>query len=427
MIVIIANKLKDDIESSPIKEHNYRCATGYYNSINFVDNIRNLEIDKLIIDISAIRNVYEMGAWKHFKDIVDPSNIYILLDDSIPYSNIGFLSMLITLGIYNFARSTTELVNLLENPNTYKDVEKYQKMAMNSDDKRENAEEKIEDYERKTIEHQEMMQDYMKKYQEGEFKEPKKIEFFKDQLITGFITLPILTIISTIIFYLFSWLIYNNVSIETNVGKYLYTNVLNSPFNPIVIIGLLISSLIFIIYYNILDPKIKIKQMTRGKFMVLPFAIFCAIIFGDFYLFEIFDKLFNNLPVIATKTDFLYQNYAGFNVLVAMTAILIYYSKIAIANSKVLKFETDLSQKYSIIELLFIITMTLLIGLPIINWLFNFINANSSIYKIINSIYEKPFIMSGLSILTISFTAIMIGLSIMYPNKEVVIKKKEEF
>lgn len=426
MIVIIANKFKDAIESSTIKNQNYKCASGYFTAINCVNNIRNLEIDKLVIDITAIRDIYEIGAWKHFKDIVDSSNIYVLLDNSKSYSNIGFLSMLITMGIYNFAKTTSELEYLLEKPNTYADVEKFQKMAMNVENRKENALEKIEDYERKSIEHQGMMQDYMKKYQEGEFKEPKKPKFFKDQLIAGFLILPLLTFVSTILFYFLSLIIYNNVPLDTHLGKYLFTNIFNSPYNPIVAIGLVMSSLIFIIYYCILDQKIKRKQMARGKFIVIPFAIYCTIIFGDFYLFEIIEKIFNKLS-ISNDASYLFQNFAEFNTLVATVAIIIYFCKIAIANSRILKFEKDLSQKFNIIELLFIIVMFTMLWLPIIYILTNNLMNNSVIFKIINSIHEQPFILIGLSILIIAFAAIMIGTSIMYPDKEVIIKEKEEF
>lgn len=426
MIVIIANKLKNAIESSPLKEQNYKCANGYFSARNCADNIKNLEIDKLIIDITAIRDVYEMSSWKNFKEIVDPTNIYVLLDNNKSYSNVGFLSMLITMGIYNFAKTTSELISILERPNEYEDVAKYQKMAMVADERRENAEDKIEDYERKNIEHQEMMQDYMKKYQEGEFEKKKKPKVFKDQIIAGLVMLPLFTFISTLIFYILEWIIYSKVSPDTYLGNYLYTPVFNSTYTPLVAIGILISTLIFTIYYNVLDPKIKRKQMSRGKFMILPIGIFCVIIFGDYYLFEIIETLFSKIPLIA-NVDYLYQSFYGFNMLVATVAILLYCFKIAIANSKELKFEIDLNQKFTLVESLLIVAISLVFLIPFSYWLSNTIAANSGIYKFMNSIHEQPFIMPFLSIVILALTAIVLITKVFYPNKEVVIKEKEEF
>lgn len=426
MIVIIANKLKNAIESSPLKEQNYKCANGYFSARNCVDNIKDIEIDKLIIDITAVRDIYEMGAWKHFKEIVDPTNIYLLLDNNKSYSNVGFLSMLITMGIYNFAKTTSELVSLLERPNEYDDVAKYQKMAMIADEKRENAEEKIEDYERKNIEHQEMMQDYMKKYQDGEFKEQKKPKVFKDQIIAGLIMFPLLTFFSTFIFYFFEWLIYSKVSPDTYLGEYLYTPILNSTYSPLVILGVIISTLIFAIYYSVLDSKIKRKQMSRGKFIIFPIGIFCIIIFGDYYLFEILEGLFDKIPLIA-DVEYLYQNFYGFSMLVATTAIILYCYKIALANSKVLRFEIDLSQRFNLIEKGLIAAISLLFLIPFCYWLSTAIAANSGIYEFMNNIYEQPFIMSGLSIVIVALTVIILITKVFYPDKEVVIKEKEEF
>jgi hypothetical protein len=426
MIVIITNKLKEAIETSPLREHNYKCANGYFSAQTCANNIKSLEIDKLIVDITAIRDVYEMGAWKHFKDIVDASNIYVLLDNNKSYSNVGFLSMLITLGIYNFAKTTSELMVLLESPNTYGDVEKYQKMAMMVEEKKENAEDQLEDYERKTYEHQEMMKDYMQKYQKGEFKVPRKPKYFKNQLIAGFIALPLLTFLCTFIFYVLEWFIYNGVAKDSYLGKYLYTNVFNTPFNPLVAIGLIISAIIFIIYYNVIDPMIKRKQMSRGKFMILSFGIFCSLIFGDYYLFEIFGVIFNNIPLI-TKSAYLYQDFYGFTLLVAVTAIFIYGFKTAIANSNELKFEIDLNQSFSLVEKLLSLVMTIIIILPFCYWLSTNIALDTGIYEVMRKIHDQPFIMSGLSIVMFALTAIMIIKSHLYPNKEIVIEQKEEF
>jgi hypothetical protein len=71
--------------------------------------------------------------------------------------------------------------------------------------------------------------------------------------------------------------------------------------------------------------------------------------------------------------------------------------------------------------------MTMIICLPFIYWLSGTVASGSIFFDIMNSIHEKPFIIDGLSISTIAFAAIMIGSSILNPEKEVVIKEKEEF
>lgn len=179
MIVVISNKLKEVVENSEIVNSDYKCTVGCYSTNDCIKAIEPFDIDYLVIDVTAVKDVYEIGSWKKFKDFFDPEKTIVLLEQEKSYSNVGFLSMLITMGFYNFAKTKEDLVRLIERPNTYQDVSKYQKIALSMEEKKENSERELDDYHRKMEENQSMMKDYMEKYQNGEIGNQDDSKAFK--------------------------------------------------------------------------------------------------------------------------------------------------------------------------------------------------------------------------------------------------------
>ena len=168
MIVVISNKLKNIIDSSKLAEADCKYAIGCYSTDDCIRTLSSFEMDYLIIDITALKDAFEISAWKKLRDFFDPTKIVILLEESKSYSSVTFLSMLITMGFYNFTKTGEGVLRLMQYPNSYQDVSKYQQMAMTLENRKEREEEQVNDYQQRIEENKEMMKDYLEKYQRGD-------------------------------------------------------------------------------------------------------------------------------------------------------------------------------------------------------------------------------------------------------------------
>lgn len=427
MIVIIANKLKELIENSEVMRTDHKCATGNYSSSDCIRTIQTqgLKVDYLVLDITALRDSFEISCWKQFKEFFDPSKTIILLEGTKSYSNAGFLSMLVTMGFYNFTKMPDDIIRLIKTPNTYQNVSKYQKLAMSQEEKKEQAETKVEEYYRRIEETQNMMQDYVKKHQSGEEEEltsPKKLGF---QIKTGLLVLPILTFFSTFLFYLLELAVSAKVApVGDHVGEYLYTPLANTIFTPLMIIGLFISIFIFSIYYIYLNAKIKKLQMTRGKFIIIPFAIYILIMFGEYYLVGILEHIYKWMTFISiADKSYLYQDLYAYSRWIATAVIFWFYFMTLVNNSKTLKFEKDLSQSFTFFEKIWVLVMIFMLGFPVLNQVliaFNFHNAT------ISDFYENTSTMIIASVIELGLMGLIIYQSKFYKEKTYRILSEED-
>ncbi len=409
MIVVIANKLKDVVDQSEIVSMDYQCAVGQHTAYDCVNSIRDLEIDYLILDITALKDALEIAAWKELKNFFEPTKTVILLEASKSYSNVDFLSMLITMGYYNFAKTPDDLVRLLEHPNTYQDVAKYQQMAISMEEKKENAKEKIDDYQERILETQDMMQDYMKRYQEGEIDENGKPNPFPLQLKTGLFVLPILTLLSTAIFYLLELFLPKIVDYENPIGQNLFGDYFHIGMSTLTMLGLFIAFVIFSIYFVFLNSEISKNQMMRGKFIVIPFAIYTALMISEYYLLGVFSHIYDWMMVVSIEDKaYLIHDLYGYSRNVATMAIMVFYFYILVNNSKVLRFETDLSQKMTIFEKLWAIDLAGLLLIPLAHDVIASLAPNSYFETLINTVYDKPFVLILLSAIEVFLTVIII-------------------
>lgn len=123
MMVFIVNNLRDNIESSNLKNIEHKSAVGCYEASTFVKNLQKLQFDKLLVDVTAIRDASNKEAWDHFKEMLEPQKVYILYDkDNYDKS---LLSDLVNRGFYNFGGTTDEILYLIDHPNMFADVQKY--------------------------------------------------------------------------------------------------------------------------------------------------------------------------------------------------------------------------------------------------------------------------------------------------------------
>ena len=95
---------------------------GVYNVDEIIDTFTNFYYDKMILDITAIRDYQNTDNLQKLAMNINMENVIVLLDDSLETNSKTYLSKLISLGIYNFIKAAEGINYLLVHPHTYKDV-----------------------------------------------------------------------------------------------------------------------------------------------------------------------------------------------------------------------------------------------------------------------------------------------------------------
>ena len=123
MNVIVSNLNKqkfNNLNVDLIKSMN-----GEFSSEELVQTFSNFFFNRMFLDITYSKNYRDINHIQKLSIGLDVSKIILLLNDD-PVVNDAYISKLVSLGIYNFARNEDELLYLYNNPNQYKDVAKYQ-------------------------------------------------------------------------------------------------------------------------------------------------------------------------------------------------------------------------------------------------------------------------------------------------------------
>ena len=126
MNVIISNKyqtLLGTLNIDVIKSIN-----GEFSVQDLVNQFSNFYYNKMIIDITAIKNYENVNTMKELSMNFEMDKVIILLDDSPIVNSSMYLSQLVSVGIYNFTKSVDAIPFLIDNPNSYKDVAAYQNL-----------------------------------------------------------------------------------------------------------------------------------------------------------------------------------------------------------------------------------------------------------------------------------------------------------
>ena len=126
MNVIVSNKYQSllaTLDVDIIKNIN-----GEFEVEDLVSQFTNFYFNKMILDITALKNYQDIATLQNLSVSMDVSNIILLLDDSEVVNSPKFLSSLISMGIYNFTRNIDAIKFLINNPNTYKDVAQYHQL-----------------------------------------------------------------------------------------------------------------------------------------------------------------------------------------------------------------------------------------------------------------------------------------------------------
>lgn len=123
MNVIISGKNKEIVDKLDIEV--IKRLDGEYTVEEIIETFQNFFFNKMIIDITAIKNYQDIRNIQKLSISFDMNKIIMLLDPKSDMATPEFLSKLISMGIYNFTTNIEGLTYLYNNPNGYKDVAQY--------------------------------------------------------------------------------------------------------------------------------------------------------------------------------------------------------------------------------------------------------------------------------------------------------------
>jgi len=121
--VIIANKYSQML--SNLRIDIIKNVQGEYTADEIVSNFQNFFFNKMILDITAVKDYANIATIQKLSFGLDMSKVILLLDDSPIVNSPSYISELVSMGIYNFTRNIDAVAYLVNNPNSYKDVAQY--------------------------------------------------------------------------------------------------------------------------------------------------------------------------------------------------------------------------------------------------------------------------------------------------------------
>ena len=127
MNVLITNKLDNDLSSLDIDIIKH--ISGSFNANEIVDMFKSFFFNKMIIDITSINESSDINNIKIIAEGLETDKLIFYLPEGTNYCSPGYLSDLISVGIYNFTTNLDGVKYLLNKSNTYKDVAHIQKLG----------------------------------------------------------------------------------------------------------------------------------------------------------------------------------------------------------------------------------------------------------------------------------------------------------
>ncbi len=120
MNIVVSNILDDKLNSLNIEI--IKKINGEFEANELIKMFSNFFYNKMILDITAIKNYSDLKNLQILSSNMDMSKIIFLLDDTPQAASSLFLSKLISIGIYNFTKNKEGIEYLMNHTNTYKDV-----------------------------------------------------------------------------------------------------------------------------------------------------------------------------------------------------------------------------------------------------------------------------------------------------------------
>lgn len=123
MNVIVANKYSAMLQSLNIDV--IKRLDGQFEVDDLINQFRTFFFQRMILDITALKNYKDIKTLQKLSLAFDMDKVILLLDDSTELSSSDFLSQIISIGIYNFAKDIDGIMYLYNHPNSYRDVAQY--------------------------------------------------------------------------------------------------------------------------------------------------------------------------------------------------------------------------------------------------------------------------------------------------------------
>ena len=125
MNVIVSNKYTAMLSNLSSRIDLIKTIDGEFQVEDLISQFQNFFFNKMILDITAIAGYQDITQIQKLSFGLDMSKVIILLDDSPIVNSQQYCSELVSMGIYNFTRNIDDIVYLIDNPNSYKDVAQY--------------------------------------------------------------------------------------------------------------------------------------------------------------------------------------------------------------------------------------------------------------------------------------------------------------
>ncbi len=121
MNVVTANENKQMIDRLNIEV--MMRIDGAFSVRELLSKFVNLYFNKMIIDITSIKNYQDIHTMQELAKAVDPNRVIILLNDNPVVSSPVYMSSLVKAGFYNFSNNFEGIMYLYNNPNSYNNVQ----------------------------------------------------------------------------------------------------------------------------------------------------------------------------------------------------------------------------------------------------------------------------------------------------------------
>lgn len=126
MNVIVSNKYQLMLENLGIDV--IKSLNGEFEVDEIISTFQNFFYQRMILDITAIKNYKDIRNLQKLSISLPMDKIILLLDDTEESTSPGYLSKLISMGIYNFTRNVDGIQYLYNHPNSYRDVAQFHQL-----------------------------------------------------------------------------------------------------------------------------------------------------------------------------------------------------------------------------------------------------------------------------------------------------------
>lgn len=126
MNVIIANERQNELASLDVDV--IKSMIGTFDADEIVGIFRNFYFNKMILDLTAIRDFLNISNIQKLSMGLDMSKVIFFLPNIAEVSSSVFLSRLVSMGIYNYTNNIPGVKYLLNHTNTHSDVAQVQQI-----------------------------------------------------------------------------------------------------------------------------------------------------------------------------------------------------------------------------------------------------------------------------------------------------------